>query len=247
MASFSRARRASATTIQARARADASARRMGISLREGRTISGWTQSELGQRVGLSQGEISRLERGLGSSASLETWACVGAAVGCELSVYLEAMSGASLPRDYEHLKRQQLVVETARPGGWAAWPEAEIDRLWRRSRSIDVLLERRQRHEIAVVEIWDFFDDVGGAWRGLDGKVATVRRRNPGSRAMGLIVVRRTRRNQGLVKEFAPLFMARFPESSAWLRALAGDAPMPPAPGFLWTDVKGTRLIKARF
>ena len=247
MASFSRTRRATATTVQARIRATAAAKRLGIALRGGRRAAGWTQQVLADRIGVSQGEISRLERGLGDTASIETWACVGAAVGCDLTAYLEASSGATLPRDYEHLKRQQLVVDLAKEGGWSAAPEAAIDKLWARSRSVDVLLERPARRECAVIEIWDLFDDVGGAWRGLDGKVTTLIRARPDRRVGGLIVVRRTMRNRALVAEFGSLFKARFPESAGWLRALEGSAPMPAASGFLWTDVKGSRLFSARF
>jgi transcriptional regulator with XRE-family HTH domain len=219
---------------------------MGVALRGGRRVAGWTQQELADRIGVSQGEISRLERGLGHTASLETWACAGAALGCDLVAYLEASSGATLPRDYEHLKRQQLVLERARTGGWTARPEADIDRLWRKSRSVDILLERVPRHELGVVEIWDFFDDVGEAWRGLDGKVAAVRRLHPDHRVGGLLVVRRTQRNVQLVREFGALFRAKFPTSIAWLRAIEADAAMPETPGFVWTDVRGTRLISAR-
>jgi transcriptional regulator with XRE-family HTH domain len=219
---------------------------MGVALRGGRRAAGWTQQALADRVGVSQAEISRLERGLGQSASIETWACAGAAVGCDLTAYLEASSGATLPRDYEHLKRQQLVLDTARPGGWTGRPEADIDRLWNRSRSVDLLLERVLRGELAVTEVWDFFDDVGGAWRGLDGKVAAVRRLHPHHRVGGLLVVRRTRRNLELVREFGSLFGAKFPTSGAWLRALQTEAPMPDSSGFVWTNVGGTRLISAR-
>ena len=50
------------------------------------------------------------------------------------------------------------------------------------------------------------------------------------------------------MRSLAPLFAARYPASSdAWLRALRDpDAPLPPAGGFAWTDVAGTRLIAAR-
>jgi hypothetical protein len=52
-----------------------------------------------------------------------------------------------------------------------------------------------------------------------------------------------------LVREFADLFGARFPASSAaWLAALRDPArPMPKADGLAWSSVDGRRLIAVRF
>jgi hypothetical protein len=104
-----------------------------------------------------------------------------------------------------------------------------------------------------VVEIWDWFADVGDAMRGLDGKTAAVTRmledRRAGPwRVGGLWVVRGTRRNRMLVREVQDLFAAKFGGSPrAWLSALGrADTPMPALPGLVWTDVGGTRLIEVR-
>jgi hypothetical protein len=198
-----------------------------------------------------------MERGLGQAASLETWASVAAAVDLQLVAFLEDVPGADRPRDYEHLKRQQLVIETATAGGWRAAPELPIDPALTRSRAVDVYLERPIRHEAVVVEIWDFFDDVGAAIRGLDGKVTVMARRHtvaeasaggPKWRVRGLFVVRGTRRNRALVREFAAIFRTRFPGSSdAWMAALTdADRPLPSADALVWTDVAGARLMAAR-
>jgi hypothetical protein len=197
-----------------------------------------------------------MERGAGHTASIETWAAVAAASGAQLVCFLEELPGATRPRDYQHLRRQQLIASVAARGGWRATAERAVDPSWRRSRSIDVLLERRPHHEIAVVEVVDWFDDVGAAWRGLDAKVATIARDRasvelaggPPTKVAGLLVIRGTRRNRLLVREFAMIFRTHFPaRSGAWLAALQQtDRPMPPQPGFLWTDVGGSRLIAAR-
>lgn len=136
-------------------------------------------------AGVSQAWLSRMERGLGQAASLETWASVAAAVSQQLVAFLEDAPGADRPRDYEHLKRQQLVIETATQGGWRAIPELAIDPAWTHSRSVDVLLERPSSRESIVVEAWDFFDDVGAAVRGLDGKIATLVRMHQQREAAG--------------------------------------------------------------
>jgi transcriptional regulator with XRE-family HTH domain len=219
---------------------------MGNALREGRLALSLRQNDVAERAGVSQAWVSRMERGSGRTASLETWASMAIASGSQLASFLEELPGASRPRDYEHLKRQQLVLDTSRPGGWTGRVEARLDP-WPRSRSVDVLLERGNPAEIAVTEIWDFFDDVGESWRSLDGKIATLRTERPAATVAGLFIVRGTRRNRELVREFASIFRERFPGSSvAWLRALTTTAPMPHESGLLWTDVRGTRLIPAR-
>ncbi len=167
----------------------------------------------------------------------------------QLAAFIEAQPGADLPHDIEHLRRQALVVELSRAGGWAATPEAAVAGDSPRPRSIDVLLEREAHREVAVVEIWDLILDGGAAMRGLEAKVAATRGRL-GSEwwIEGLLVVRGTHRNRRLVRELAGLFAARYPASSrAWLGALTNPGrPMPHAAGFAWTDVGGTRLMPAR-
>jgi len=198
-----------------------------------------------------------MERGQGASASLETWAAVAAALDLQLVAFLEGVPGAERPRDYEYLKRQQLVIDTASQGGWVARPELLLDADAARGRSIDVALLRPVGHEAVVVEIWDFFDDVGAAKRSLDGKIATLDRHLTTTRDIreakafrvgGLWVVRGTKRNRALVDEFRGFFAAAFSgSSSAWLRAMSDPtASMPAGNGLVWTDAAGSRLLAAR-
>ncbi|OGN86163.1 MAG: hypothetical protein A2X23_04150 [Chloroflexi bacterium GWC2_73_18] len=59
--------------------------------------------------------------------------------------------------------------------------------------------------------------------------------------------MRATKRNRALVRDHRAFFRARFPVAGdRWLRALAGEAPAPSAPGLLWVDLRGTRLWGAR-
>jgi transcriptional regulator with XRE-family HTH domain len=173
---------------------------MGTSLREARLANGLRQADAAAQAGVAQSYVSRLERGQGSATSIETWASVALAVGTQLAAFLEELPGATRPRDYEHLKRQQLVMKVAAAGGWRATSEQRIDRGSDRSRSIDVVLERAVSRETAVVEVWDWFDDIGAAWRVFDAKVAAVARRRAEQellgaaprRVAGLLVVRAT-------------------------------------------------------
>jgi transcriptional regulator with XRE-family HTH domain len=217
-----------------------------------------TQTQAADRAGVSQPFWSRLERGLVTAVTLETLAACASAVDVQLAAFIEARPGADLPRDIEHVRRQELVVTLAAKGGWRARPERPIDPGAPRSRNIDVLLDRPNVHdtaEIAVVEIEDLLTDVGDAFRGLGDKVAAIEReqasksRLQGSpRIAGLLVLRATRRNREIVRRLSGVFRTRFPAAStAWLRALSiADEPMPSRDGFLWSSVRGDRLFAAR-
>ena len=234
--------------VAGRDRASHLARRLGVGLRDQRLGARLTQRQLADRVGISQSALSRLERGLGAGTGLDVWAASATALGLQLAAFFERTAGADLPRDIEHLRRQNLVVALAKAGGWTAIPEAALDE-GRWSRSIDVLLSRAARREAAVVEIWDLLRDGGEAMRGLTAKVQALREQlGDGWRVQGLLVVRGTHRNRTLVRELRPLFAARYPASSAeWLKAVGDPATaMPAAAGFAWTSVDGSRLLAAR-
>ena len=248
-------RRATRASVAGRRRATLLAARLGAALREARLAAHLSQLELAARSGVSQPAISALELGRGGATSLERWASVFASLGLQLAVYAEGVSNADKPRDYEHLKRQQLIVIVAASGGWTPMVEALVDRAPRPSRSIDVLLARGTKLEAIVVEVWDWLDDLGAAFRGIDHKVASLSSQlaaRPGGAGEwhvgGLWVVRGTRRNRELAAEFRHLFASRFPASAAeWSRALTDPAvPMPRVAGMLWTDVKGERLLAVR-
>ncbi len=243
-----RSRRATRTRVAARARARYLAQRIGRALREARTAQGLRQLDVATSAGVSQSFYSRVERGLGTNASIETLAACALACGTQLAAFLEALPGASLPRDIEHLRRQQAVIDLAARGGWRAMPERPIDPDAARSRSIDVLLERPERREVAVVEIVDLLLDAGADIRGITDKVHAMQRvGGEGRRVRGVLVVRATARNRRVLGELASLFASRFPASSTWLSALTRrDVPMPADDGFLWTRATTPELVPAR-
>jgi transcriptional regulator with XRE-family HTH domain len=241
------AMRATQEVKRGRGRADAVAVRLGVGLRDARIAAGMTQAAAGARARISQARWSELERGLGANAPIELWAVAAAAAGVQLAAFLEQVSGASSPRDMEHLRRQSAVVDRAAAGGWSAAPEMPVTR-GGSGAVIDVLLTRASRREAAVVEVWDLLVDVGAAFRSFDDKLAAVRTHLPGWTVSGAWVLRGTRRNRGLVAELAPLFAARFPaDGVSWLAAL--DRPtsgLPPSVALLWTDAAATALAPWR-
>jgi transcriptional regulator with XRE-family HTH domain len=251
-------RRVSRHAAVGRTHGRAAVARMGVALRDARRSAGLKQSDVAARAGVTQSTISRLELGLGATATIDTWARVVAGVGQQLAVFIERASGADRPRDFEHLRRQQLVIAAAQAGGWVAKLEVAVDPAVQRSRSIDVVLARESAlnstRETVVVEVWDWIDDVGAAIRSSTGKVAAIRAALPrgsddGGQAVGeLWVLRGTRRNRALVASFEAVFASRFPESGrSWMAALTSpDISMPMRSGLIWTDVPGTRLLVGR-
>jgi DNA-binding XRE family transcriptional regulator len=243
------ARRSTAARRRAKLRTEYIARRIGVALREARIAQGLHQSDVAVAAGIAQPYYSRIERGLELGVSLVTLASCAAALNVQLAAFIEALPGATLPRDMEHLVRQNLVVVEATPGGWTSGPEALIRGDGPRPRSIDVLLVRPARREAAVTEIWDLVDDGGAVMRGLDAKVEATRERlGPAWHGEGLLLVRATHRNRALISQLKALFDAKYPApSSGWLKALRDPAtPMPTSAGFAWTGVKGDRLVAAR-
>jgi transcriptional regulator with XRE-family HTH domain len=127
---------------------------LGVALRDARAHTGRTQRECAASARLSQARWSNLERGLGASAPLATWAIAAASVGQELVGFLDRAPGADLPRDIEHLRRQSAIVERAAPGGWHVAPEMPVA-AGSTGRVIDALLTRAESREAAVFEVWD--------------------------------------------------------------------------------------------
>jgi transcriptional regulator with XRE-family HTH domain len=233
-------------------------RKLGAMLRDGRTRLGLKQIEAASAAGISRSEWSKLERGK-SRATLHFINRAGSAVNAPLDAFLRHASAANLPRDATQLKGQELVIATARPGGWRGLPEEQIDRDARTSRAADVLLFRQrelQAPEYALIEIIDWFADVGEPLRAWNSRLAAVERyaiarmqNDVPPVTSGCWVVRATQRNRRLVADHANLFRARFPASGrAWLAALAQPSiAMPTEPCLLWINVKGDRLFPVRW
>jgi transcriptional regulator with XRE-family HTH domain len=252
MPKVSRRARAGPKVGVGRKRGDSVASRLGVALRDSRRHAGLRQLDVALAAGISQSRVGELERGLGSGASLETWAVAAAALGEQLVAFLERAPGATPPRDIEHLRRQASIMELAARAGWQPLPELALDPGAVRSRSVDVALVRLERREAILVEVWDWFDDVGASLRSLDSKRDALALRLANEHGgdwtvRSVFVVRRTRRNERLLAELRPLFAARFPASAIeWIGTLSNPGrDLPAADGLLWST-QGYRLQPSR-
>jgi transcriptional regulator with XRE-family HTH domain len=235
------ARRRTQRQVQADERAGQLAAFLGRSLLDARRKRALTQAMAAERAGISQSAWSSLERGRGAGISLRVWERACDAVYADLRAYLEGASAAEQPRDAAHLREQELVARIAAGGGWSVGSEAAIGG----AGVADLVLRRPS--ETALVEIWNWFADVGDAFRSWDRKLERLAASGE-RRASGCWVVRATRRNRDLVATHRTIFGSRFPGSPAsWLVSLGDPArPMPPQPAILWVSVKGDRLFSSR-
>ncbi len=245
--------------VKAERHAKQVAARLGKALRDGRLAVRLTQSQAATRAGIAQSTWSRLENDADPCFTLATWDRAAFAVGASIEAYLRGASAADLPRDSIHLRNQELIIRSAVPGGWRPLPEELIDREARTSRAADVLLHRRrhlQPAEYALMEVIDWFDDVGAPIRDWGRRLAAVERYaiarmvgdEPLPQASGCWVVRATQRNRRLIREHANFFRGRFAGSGReWLSALTDPGThIPTEPALIWVSVGGDRLFSAR-
>lgn len=75
-----------------------------------RKALGWTQAELGDRVGMTQGQVSNLERGVNAPSGIRTAFAIADALGVDVRVLWPHLSGP-LPR---HLPQHRQPEAAAR-------------------------------------------------------------------------------------------------------------------------------------
>ena len=246
---MTRPKRRAARAIGAR-EANAIAGNLGSNLRRTRTQRRLTQAALGDKIGVSQAEISALEGGRGARTSLETWVAIGIALGRPLAVGFSRDVMDPAPKDAGHLAAQELVLRLAATTGRTAHFELPT-RPANQARSVDVGEIDRRNRVLILLEIWNRLDDIGAAARSSDAKVveAAALTLAPGSplRVASCWVVVDTAANREIVRRYPALLRARFGGSSAgWLRALVDGSAPPAEPGLIWADVRSRRLTELR-
>ena len=231
---------------------------------ESRRRRRWTQSDLGHRVGLSQGSISLVEVGEGRRTSLDAWQRIGLALDRPLRIEL-SRDAREEPADAGHLGIQELVMRVGRSGGFERTFELP-SRPANPTNSTDVGLRDDRGRRLILVECWNTIGDLGAAVRSTNRKrveaedlaavLGGARPRDPNgdldepgeAYAVATVwVVRATRRNRDLVARYPELFASRFTGSSrAWVQALTTGTRPPPDLGLVWCDVRATRLYAWR-
>jgi transcriptional regulator with XRE-family HTH domain len=236
-------KRRSARSIGAR-EANAIAANLGRDLRGTRIRRRLTQAKLGDKVSLSQAEISALEAGLGGRTSIETWVAIGIALDRPIAIGFGRDVVDPLPNGTGHLAAQELALRLATNGGWRGRFEAS-SRPFDPTYSTDVRLER-DGGPVVLIEIWNRLDDLGAAARSSDRKLADVAR-SAGAAVASCWLLVDTAANRAIVRRYPAIFRARFGGSSAhWIRVITSGAPCPLQPGIAWIDVRSGKLRELR-
>ena len=77
------------------------------------------QSDLADKVGVSQAQVSALEAGEGARTSIETWIAIGIALERPVAIGFSRDTVAPL-QDAGHLAAQELLIRLATAAGWQA-------------------------------------------------------------------------------------------------------------------------------
>ena len=188
---------------------------IGEEFRDGRVAAGLTQRRLGEIVGISPAEISRIERGQSPHVAYETLAMIAAALGMDLP--LRAFPSGEPVRDAAQLALLGRL--------WARMPAHT-----RHRNEVPIGIERDQRAWDAVVHGSGWAVPVEAETRLRDVQ-ALLRRLALKQRDAGvdrvLLLVADTRHNRSVLRLAAVEFASAFPERGRdALRALeAGEQP----------------------
>jgi transcriptional regulator with XRE-family HTH domain len=197
--------------------------RLEATLKGLRRRLGWSQAQLGHQLGVSQQQMSRLERDVRKAqlGLLDRWAS-------ELGGYLQAeirVSGERALTDAAHAALQNATASELRQHGWAVEPEVSFNYYGDRGR-IDLLAYHAPRRVLLVVEIKSRVVDVQDVLGRLDVKKRIARTLASERRwqivvIVPALVVREDRTSRRRVAAHAGLFDGldvRGRAARAWLR-----------------------------
>lgn len=179
-------------------------------MRRARKRRRWTQAQLGQKVGLSQSAISKLERGLGGALSLLVWQKVALVLGLPWTLEL-GRDALEEPADAGHQGIQELVLRLGKVAGYRRTFELAT-KPSDPSRSTDAGLIDDANRRLLQVECVNLFGNINAGIRSSDRKRAeaealaiSIGHGRP--YAVHLCwVVRATRRNRHLIATYPEIF-----------------------------------------
>lgn len=228
---------------------------LGAQVRDGRRHRALSQSVLATKVGISQPALSRIERGLGGHAPLQTWVAIGIALERPLTVsFSRPLAEPRGPADAGHLEIQEHVLRLARATGRHGTFELPT-RPGDPSRSTDVGIRDDRHRALIQAECWNTFGDLGAALRATNRKtaeaaahaIATIARDAEPYRVATVWIVRASATNRRLLATYPHIIDAAFPGSSRrWVAALEHGEPPPVDPGMVWFDPATGRLTEHR-
>ena len=225
---------------------------LGGELKRTRLKRRLTQRSIGDRVGLSQGRISELERGEGASAPLDTWIVLGLALDRPLAVSFSRDVLPDATYDAGHLRAQELVLRLARAVSRRADFELPT-RPANPARTTDIVLRDDATRAVVLVEIWNRIDDLGSAARSTNRKhadaqaLAVLAGGDAPYRVASCWLLVDTIANRRLLARYPEIFASRFRGSSlSRVRCLVEGAEPPRDSGLAWIDTRAERITAVR-
>lgn len=226
---------------------------LALEVRAGRRARRMTQAALGASVGVQQGRISQVERGMGQRLPLDRWIAIGAALGRPFAASFSRPVGPDRGfDDAGHLAIQELLLSLARRAGRTGSFELPT-RPTDPARSVDVAVVDAGRTCLILQEAWNTFGDLGAAVRSTNRKIAeaadlaVVLGNGRAMRVAGVWVVRASANNRALIGRYPHIFEAAFPGSSRqWVAALTRGEDPPMREGLVWADPAAGRLFEWR-
>jgi transcriptional regulator with XRE-family HTH domain len=212
--------------------------RVGLAIRDGRRMLGWSQQELGDRAAVTQSAISRLERGLPAGIDLEDLARTAAAMGGEFHLEFRApfLEDRRRQRDRVHARSVAYVLARLRRAGWVTASEVEIGGGaglgW-----IDLLAFGPATGTLLVIEVKTEIHDFGRIQRTLSwyesrAREAARRLGWQGRRLVGVLLVLDTDQVAVRLRDNRALAAEAFPRRAPDIAALIlGAAPVAVAAG----------------
>jgi hypothetical protein len=211
-------------------------RRIGVMVRDVRTAFGWSQRELGRRIGASQSMVARLEAGSGDllNAELVDRALEILGIGVRLDGNLPNLQARLQQRDSVHARCGAFVGRNLINGGWTVRHEVEVGR-GRFRGWVDLLAYRPEDRSLFCPELKSEIHDLGAIQRTLtwyEREAWTAARAEgwlPRRLVSGLIVLASDDVDRALVLNrdlLAQAFPGRATSLAQWLAD--PDAPVPP-------------------
>jgi transcriptional regulator with XRE-family HTH domain len=206
-------------------------RYVGRLLRSIREHQGKTQSEISDEAGVSQGAVSRAERGLIGELSVDVVDRIASALGASLYLDIRYQGGAAARLlDRVHAALVDHVVGSLRRD-WEIVVEYTFNEFGERG-SVDVLAWHARTRTLLIVEVKSAFTDLQAMLLSLGRKLRLVPdlvRRERGWDPLAvarIVVVAGTTSNRSIVAEHPSVFGVSFParsrEIKAWLRQPSG-------------------------
>jgi transcriptional regulator with XRE-family HTH domain len=206
--------------------------RVGRQFRALRLRKRLRQDDLGRAAKLSRAAVSRIERGLFESMSVDALVRLAASLGAVVDVRLR-WNGEQLDRllDEAHARLVELVVVMLRTAGWDVAVEVSFS-VWGERGSIDVFAHHAGSGTVLVIEVKSVVPDSQATIHGLDRKARLAPQlaaeRGWECRAVArLLVIGSSPTSRRRVAQLAATYDAVFPLRGAalrdWLRKPQGS------------------------